>query len=92
MIREPRLVEWGTKETAEHGLGVGVSIGRHARVRPLLRFEAEKPPLCKGRWHGIAVTEGLSFSANQGGTATLCSPLLCKSGFFIGENSQFSIS
>ena len=25
-----------------------------------LRFcDAPKPPLCKGRWHGVAVTEGL---------------------------------
>ena len=23
-------------------------------------MEKEKPPLCKGRWHGEAVTEGLS--------------------------------
>jgi len=29
------------EKAGEHGLGVGVSIGRHARVRPLLRFEAE---------------------------------------------------
>ena len=33
-------VERGTGEAAEDGLGVGGSIGRLARVRPLLRFEA----------------------------------------------------
>jgi hypothetical protein len=31
------------EKAGEHGLGVGVSIGRLIRVRPLLRFEAEKP-------------------------------------------------
>ena len=31
----------GIAEIAEHGPGVGGSIGRLARVRPLLRFEAE---------------------------------------------------
>ena len=31
----------GTAEAAEDGLGVGGSIGRLARVRPLLRFEAD---------------------------------------------------
>ena len=56
MVREPRLVEWGTRKTAEHGLGVGRSIGRLARVRPLLRFEAENPVImagffCESRWY-----------------------------------------
>ena len=41
--REPRLVERGTEEAAEDGLGVGVSIGSHTRVRPLLRKEADNP-------------------------------------------------
>lgn len=35
--REPRLVEMGRKETLEHGLGAGLSIGRLSRVRPSLR-------------------------------------------------------
>ena len=39
-FREPRLVERGTEEAAEHGLGAGMSIGRLPRVRPLKRFEA----------------------------------------------------
>lgn len=43
LFREPRQVERGTEKAAEHGPGVGVSIFRHTRVRPLLRFEAEKP-------------------------------------------------
>ena len=38
-------VERGIEEATEHGLGVGESIGRLARVRPLLRFEAEKASL-----------------------------------------------
>ena len=53
-------MERGTEEATEHGPGVGVSIGRHTRVRPLLRFEAEMPPLCKGRWQPEGLTEGLS--------------------------------
>ena len=40
-VREPCLVEMGTETEAEHGPGAGVSIGRHARVRPLKRFEAD---------------------------------------------------
>ena len=39
-VREPRQVRGGTEEAAEHGLGAGMSIGRHFRVRPLKRFEA----------------------------------------------------
>ena len=38
-VREPCLVGMGTGKAAEHGPGAGVSIGRHARVRPLKRFE-----------------------------------------------------
>ena len=37
---EPCLVRVGTAEAAEHGLGAGVSISRHSRVRPLLREES----------------------------------------------------
>ena len=37
---EPCLVRVGTAEAAEHGLGAGVSIGSHSRVRPLKRFES----------------------------------------------------
>ena len=33
-VREPRLVRRGTGNVAEDGLGAGVSIGRHSRVRP----------------------------------------------------------
>ena len=33
-VREPRLVRRGTQDAAEHGLGAGMSIGRHSRVRP----------------------------------------------------------
>ena len=47
MSREPRLVERGTEETAEHGLGAGESIFRPARVRPLLRFEVGISPRIK---------------------------------------------
>ena len=35
------LVERGMEKAGEHGPGVGGSIGRLTRVRPLLRFEAE---------------------------------------------------
>ena len=38
-VREPCLVEMGTEETGEHGLGAGAS-KRCPRVRPLKRFEA----------------------------------------------------
>ena len=41
-VREPRLVERGTEKEAEHGLGAGMPIGSHPRVRPLLRVEATK--------------------------------------------------
>ena len=34
-------MERGIEKAAEHGPGVGGSIGRLTRVRPLLRFEAE---------------------------------------------------
>ena len=34
------MVERGIEKAAEHGPGVGGSIGRLTRVRPLLRFEA----------------------------------------------------
>ena len=37
------MVERGIEKAAEYGPGVGESIGRLARVRPLLRFEAEYP-------------------------------------------------
>ena len=37
---EPGLVRAGTAEAAEHGLGAGVSISSHSRVRPLLRLES----------------------------------------------------
>ena len=36
-LREPRLLERGAMEAAEHGLGAGTSIGSRSRVRPLLR-------------------------------------------------------
>jgi len=36
-FREPRLVEWGTKEMAEHGLGAAQATGSLRRVRPLPR-------------------------------------------------------
>ena len=48
LSREPRLVERGIEKAAEDGPGVGGSIGRPARVRPLLRFEAESLPCVKG--------------------------------------------
>ena len=35
------MVERGMEKAGEHGPGVGGSIGRLTRVRPLLRFEAE---------------------------------------------------
>ena len=38
--RVPGLVRGNTMETAEHGLGAEMSIGRHFRVRPLSRFES----------------------------------------------------
>ena len=41
-VREPCLVGMGTETEAEHGPGAGVSIGRHARVRPLKRSESSK--------------------------------------------------
>ena len=37
-VREPRLVRRGTGNVAEDGLGAGVSIGRHSRVRPSKRL------------------------------------------------------
>ena len=48
---EPGLVRAGTAEAAEHGLGAGVSIGRHSRVRPLLREEADF--FCETRWYRV---------------------------------------
>ena len=39
-VREPRQVGGGTGKSAEHGLGAGMSIGSHPRVRPLKRFES----------------------------------------------------
>ncbi len=49
-------MERGTEKAAEHGLGVGVPIGRHTRVRPLLRFEAEQPHYSHSeRSRGISV-------------------------------------
>ena len=56
-------------EAAEHGLGAGVSIGRHARVRPLSRVEA-------------------GFSANQGGTASILSPLEYSRGVFLFRRNK----
>ena len=63
-VREPCLVEMGTQETGEHGLGAGLSTGRQSRVRPLKRFEANTvianqcahwcgnlPVICKLRWY-----------------------------------------
>ena len=38
-FREPRLVERGRSEKAEHGLGAGVSM-RRSRVCPLQLFKA----------------------------------------------------
>ena len=37
--REPRLLERGTRQPAEHGLGASGSIGRLRRVRPLQRLK-----------------------------------------------------
>ena len=37
-VREPWLVETGTEETGEDGLGAGSPIGRWSRVRPLTRL------------------------------------------------------
>ncbi len=53
-VREPRLVEGGTQEAAEHGLGAEMPIGRHFRVRPLTRFEV----LFKheSRWYRVNFT------------------------------------
>ena len=34
--------------TAEHGLGAGVPIGRHPRVRPLKRFESSDSSIPDG--------------------------------------------
>ena len=59
MVREPRLVERGTKEGAEHGLGAGGSISRPARVRPLLRQEADF--FCETRWYREVMTLALGF-------------------------------
>ena len=39
-VREPCLVGMGTGKAVEHGPGAGVSIGRHARVRPLERSKS----------------------------------------------------
>ena len=36
-FREPRELERGTEDRGEHGLGAGVPIGRHLRVRPSQR-------------------------------------------------------
>ena len=36
----PGWCEGGTEEFGEHGLGAEMSIGRHFRVRPLLRYES----------------------------------------------------
>ena len=40
-------MERGTGKAAEDGPGVGVSIGRRTRVRPLLRLEAEYSQVSK---------------------------------------------
>ena len=39
LFSESRLVQRGQAEADEHGLGAGMPIGRHSRVRPLTRFE-----------------------------------------------------
>ena len=36
-FREPRLVEWGTEEAVEHGLGAAQATGSLRRGRPLPR-------------------------------------------------------
>ena len=36
-FREPRMVEWGTEEMAEDGLGAAQATGSLRRERPLLR-------------------------------------------------------
>ena len=41
-VREPLFGEKGYAEGAEYGPGAEMSIGRHFRVRPLKRFEAEQ--------------------------------------------------
>ena len=46
-VREPCLVEMGTIKQAEHGLGAGVPIGRHFRVRPLKRQMRRQMPQIK---------------------------------------------
>ena len=40
----------GIEKAAEHGPGVGESIGRLARVRPLLRFEVQKQHVIPSQW------------------------------------------
>ena len=47
-VREPCLVGMGTETEAEHGPGAGVSIGRHARVRPLTRLESSNLSFSNG--------------------------------------------
>ena len=94
LSREPRLVERGIEKAAEDGPGVGGSIGRPARVRPLLRFEADIfchsegnllpvgiPISCWGLPHQCAHWFAMTVkTANQGGT-TIDSSLRCKGDF-----------
>ena len=42
LTESPGSWEGARREDAEDGLGAGVPIGRYARVRPLMRCEAEQ--------------------------------------------------
>ena len=69
-FREPCLVEMGRRSTVEDGLGAGMSIGRHSRVRPLRRFEM---------YAQVAYM-------NQGGTTvSFYRPCVCKDDFIFQE-------
>ena len=48
-------MQGGTEEAAEHGLGAGVSIGRHSRVRPSKRI--------RGAWRKADRTENIKLSS-----------------------------
>ena len=47
----PRLVERGAVTAAEDGLGAGMAIGSHSRVRPSLRQRGSAS--CEPRWYRV---------------------------------------
>ncbi len=59
-VRELRLVERGAVTAAEDGLGAGMAIGSHSRVRPSLRQRGSGS--CEPRWYRVNFLSPLKLS------------------------------